>query len=723
TLLRRATYDLTGLPPTLAEIEDFQADNSAGAFAKVVDRLLASPQYGERWGRHWLDVARYADSTGMDEDHIYLHAWRYRDYVVQSFNQDLPYDQFVMEQIAGDLLPSAGKRGLVATGFLALGPKPLAQQDRIQMIYDVVDEQIDTVSKAFMGLTVSCARCHDHKFDPILTKDYYALASIFASTVSFRNQGRPGAVSWLYDAPLDPAAFARYQTHRWRMLAKQMEMEDALAQDLGREYAVLRPKVAAFLTVAWKVHAKGMALEAAAAEQNVGVKQAEKWLEWLRAADAKARETFLKKWVEATESTIDGVAQEYQESYNESAAKWDKQLENWRTRFSKEALQDRALPDRPKFDTEENPFFAAATFNRGPMDLPESQRVSFLRDEWELLQKSLPEEPALASGVCEGAIVEQRIFVRGSHQNPGEPVGKQFPIVLAGESQQPVTKGSGRLELGQWLADPEHPLTARVMVNRIWQWHFGEALMRTPNNWGTTGEKPTHPALLDYLAKEFVKSGWSVKAMHRLILLSSTYQMSSQASDEVREADPANRLWSRFNRTRMSVEQIRDSFLTLDGSLDRSIGGSLLPSEKGRRPKIDPAEIKRRTLYIPVRRGRIPNLLATFDYGDATTSSDGRSRTNVAPQALFMMNSRFVVERALGFAKLLLKDEDLSDASRVERAYLMAWTRKPDADEVDSALTYISNLEQRLGTPDAHLTAWQSFCHILMSANEFIYLN
>jgi hypothetical protein len=728
TLLRRATYDLIGLPPTTKEIEDFLADKSPDAFATVVDRLLASPKYGEQWGRHWLDVARYAESTGMDEDNAYPHAWRYRDYVVKAFNQDQPYNRFVTEQLAGDLLPSDNQadreQRLIATGFLALGPKPLAQQDRVQMLYDVVDEQIDTVSKSFMGLTVACARCHDHKFDPILTKDYYSLASVFASTTSFRHQGRPGSISYMYYAPLDPAAYQRYQTQRWNMLSKQMEMEDALSEDLGYENATLRPKVGDVLTAAWKVHAKGMTLDAASSASNVESKQVEKWLKWLRAADDKARAGYLKDWFEATDATIAAVANKYQEAYTKSAAKSDSRLEGWRAKFARDALQERGLPDRPKVDAEEDPLFAAATFNGGPMELPDSQRVAILRKEFEQRQKALPEAPALASAVCEGIPVEQHVFQHGDHHNPGEPVAKQFPIILAGESQKPVEKGSGRLELAQWLTSPDHPLTARVMANRIWQGHFGEALVRTPNNWGKTGEKPTHPELLDYLAKRFIENGWSIKAMHRLILLSSTYQMSSKTSKEAREADPGNRLWSRFNRVRMSVEQIRDSLLALDGTLDPAIGGTLPASTaKEKRPKIDPDDIKRRTIYIPVRRGSIPNLLATFDFGDATTSNEGRPRTNVAPQALFMMNSSFVMERAKGFATKLLDDAGLTDAGRIEKAYLMVLTRKPDASEIDSALSYIANLEKQLGATEAHSTAWQSFCHILMSSNEFVYLN
>jgi hypothetical protein len=708
TLLRRVTYDLTGLPPTSKEIADFLADQSKDAYAKVVDRLLASPQYGENWGRHWLDVARYADSTGMDEDHVYPYAWRYRDYVVKAFNEDLPYDRFVIEQLAGDLLQPANP---IATGFLALGPKPLAQQDRIKMIYDVVDEQIDTVSKAFMGLTVACARCHDHKFDPILTKDYYSLASIFASTENFRNLGRPGAVSYIYYAPLDPAAFGIYQAHRWRMYAKQLEMEEALAEDWTREYALLRPRIAEFLTAAWKAERTG--------------KFEEKWARWLQGVAEKARQGYLKKLFDATDETIAQVARVYQEAYLKSATRFDTQLDIWRKRMATELLEDRDLPARPKMNAEANAFFAAVTFDGGPMELADSPRVAELRREWKQLDATLPPEPPMASAVRDGAMVNQRVFLHGDNNSPGEPVAKQFPVVLAGESQKPITRGSGRLELAKWLTSPDHPLTARVMVNRIWQGHFGEALMRTPNNWGKTGETPTHPELLDFLAKRFVESGWSIKAMHRMILLSSTYQMDSRAAKEVRDTDPANRLHARFNRVRMSVEQIRDSFLAIGGNLDPAIGGSLLAAApmQGRRQRVDPDELSRRTLYIPVRRGSIPTVLATFDYGDATTSGEGRPRTNVAPQALFVLNSQFVQRQAGGLVKRLLDDAKLTDKQRVEQAYLTVLTRTPEAQEVDGALTYIGELEKRIGTPEAHQAAWQSFCHVLLSTNEFLYLD
>lgn len=721
-LLRRVTLDLTGLSPTLEEINAFEADQSRQAFAKVVDRLLASPRYGERWGRHWLDVARHADSTGVDEDNLYPHAWRYRDFVIEAFNNDVPYNRFLQQQIAGDLLPAASKeerrRNLTATGFLALGPRPLAQQDRLQAVYDIVDEQIDTVSKSVLGLTLSCARCHDHKFDPLLTSDYYALAGIFANTTQFRNHGRPGSISYMYYAPADEAEHARYQLHRTRMYAKLLEMEDAYGEDLGRDAAPYRAKVGASLEAAWRViHEK--------AEPPAGTdtRHIVAWVKFLQAADDKAKAGYLKNFFDATPATIRAVAAEYQKSYDEDLKKWDTSLENWRARMAREVLQDRALPERPKPNKEEPTLFSAASFDGGPMDIPESARVTYLRQEHQRLKDTLPPEPGLISAVEDGPAIQQRLFVRGQLANQGEVVPKRFPIVLAGEKQPVIEKGSGRRELADWLTSPQNPLPARVMVNRLWQWHFGDGLMRSPNNWGRTGEKPTHPELLDYLASQFIDGGWSVKAMHRLILLSDTYQQSARASKATRDADPGNRLWSRYGRQRMSIEQIRDSLLALDGSLDPAMGGTLLIAANGKRQKADPEELTRRTVYLPVRRGSIPNLLNIFDFGDATTSSEGRTRTNVAPQALFLLNSKFVIAHSAGFAKQLLADTALTDRARVERAYLSILTRRPEPVEIDEQLSYIASMEQRLNTPEARATAWQSFCHVLLSTSEFLYVD
>ncbi|PYV01393.1 MAG: hypothetical protein DMG10_17810, partial [Acidobacteria bacterium] len=741
TLLRRATFDLTGLPPTEKEIADFLTDRSPGAFGRVVERLLTSPRYGEHWGRHWLDVARYADSTGLDEDHRYPYAWRYRDYVIDAFNRDLPYDRFLTEQLAGDLLP-AGKagevnaNGIVATGFLALGPKPVAQQDKMQMVYDVVDEQIDVTSKAFMGLTVACARCHDHKFDPISTKDYYSLASIFASTKSFSKI--EGTVSRLFFEPLVPKeVYAHYQEYQNRIEQKKTEL-DELQEEEARQFATrLRPRLADYMLAARAIHRQATTVSDTAQRQGLDAAVLDKWVKYLEQDEAPR--PHLDDWHKADDSSAGRIAAEYQKRFEAAAVLWEETLSKWKKKVESALKNQMPPPERPKPDAVKDRFFAEVSSAKGPFGLSEKeqerylspdarQRLSQLREEIEALKKAAPPEPPMACAVADGAIVKQRVFVRGNYNNVGEEVGKRFPVILTGEDKPPVSDGrSGRLELARWLTSPNHPLTARVMTNRIWQWHFGEGLVRTASNYGKLGEAPTHPELLDYLARRFVESGWSVKAMHRLIMLSSAYRMSSIGSREQVEMDPGNRLVSRFNRRRLQVEEIRDAFLSFDGSLDATIGGTLQSgsgtdgenSEK--RLSFNPDESRRRTVYLPLRRSNLPSLLNLFDFGDATTTSEGRMRTNVAPQALFMMNSRFVAERSLAFAKFLLADA-AAGARRIERAYVIAVGRKPDSDETSGALQYIGAFQQRLGGPESELKAWQSFCRALMASNEFIYL-
>ena len=772
-LLRRATFDLTGLPPTEKEIADFLADRSPNAFAKVVDRLLASPRYGERWGRHWLDVVRYADSAGADEDIRYPYAYRYRDYVIEAFNKDLPYNEFIKQQLAGDLLPAekpgdVNTTGIVATGFLQVGPKLLAEQDKPKMVYDMVDEQLDVATRAFMGLTVACARCHDHKFDPIPTRDYYSLASIFASTKSLARV--EGTVSQLYFAPLVPKDVAdRYNSHQEKVKAKQEDIDEVTGVEADRHAAALRELMPKYLPAAWQYENRpgtmaDLKLADFARQQNLDAVVLERWITYLKPSiDVRPH---LKRWYEATDAAtaalnrsetqrtlpdpplaLAEVARSFQEELKVLAVERHEAQQAHKKKVEEARRQGKPLPDRVAFDVAKLRFLTDVTDKKGPLALPENEpeklfsaesqaKLTQLRKELDTLKAASPPEPPMACAVAEGPSIQQKVFIRGNWANPGEDAPKQFLRIIAGEQQTPVTKGSGRLELAQWLTRPDHPLTPRVMVNRLWQWHFGEGLVRTPSNFGKLGEMPTHPELLDYLALQFVKQGWSIKAMHRLIMLSSTYQMSSETSSKAAERDPDNRLLSHMNRRRLDAEEIRDGMLALTGQLDLTVGGTLQSGfgtdgeNSSGRLSVNPDTSVRRTVYLPIRRSNLPSLFNLFDFGDATTPGEGRARTNVSPQALYMMNGESVAKRSRELARNLLEGSTTDD-QRMTLAYQQTLGRTPTSEELRESLGYVENYRSRslaaaqtsgaVTTPS--LDAWQSFCRVLLSSNEFIYVD
>ncbi len=735
TLIRRVTLDLTGLPPSEAEVRAFLADPSPNAFAMLVDRLMASPRYGEKWGRHWLDVARYADSTGADEDYRYPHAWRYRDYVIDAFNHDVPFDRFMREQIAGDMLPPpAGQNvntaGIVATGFLALGPKLVAEQDKVKMFYDIVDEQIDVAGKAFLGLTISCARCHDHKFDPISTKDYYSLASIFASTKQLSQI--EGTVSKLYFAPLvakDVAA--EYEAHQKRLADKQKEIDAVISIEATRYRDQWSPQMAKYMMAARRVYQDGEPKDASLKDTML-----QRWVDYLK--PTKERRPHLEPWYKADAGTAQEVATQYQRDFTAEALRRSKAQAEFRIR-SEEARARGEKPPLPlKFLAGENRFYTEVAAGKGPLTLPAKEpekvyteaarkKIDALKADLQKIKDAAPPEPPFACAVAEDQPVEQRVFLRGNPDSKGDAVSKRFPTVLAGEGQAPISQGSGRMELANWLADARNPLPARVMANRIWQGHFGQGLVRTPNNFGIAGERPSHPELLDWLAAEFIRQGWSIKKMHRLILLSNTYQMSADATPAKREKDPDDRLLSRFAIRRKTVEEIRDSLLLLDGSLDLTMGGSLQKGEgtdnefSDGRKSIHPDDSNRRTVYLALRRSNLATLFTLYDFGDATTSTEYRSQTNVAPQALYMMNSKFVTDRSRGVAKQLLQ-QDLTDERRVSRAWMNILGREPKPDEIRAALQYIAAFPAKPANDEGRVLAWTSFCRSLVASNDFIYV-
>jgi hypothetical protein len=790
TLLRRVTYDLTGLPPTEREIGEFLEDSSSGAYRKVVERLLASSRYGERWGRHWLDVARYADSTGVDEDHKYPYAWKYRDYVIDAFNEDLPYDRFLQEQVAGDLMPTQGAgevnaRGIIATGFLALGPKLIAEQDKKKMFYDIVDEQIEVVGKSILGLTLQCARCHDHKFDPIRTRDYYSLASIFASTKNLDDW--QAHVSKLYFAPLVPSEIAeRYYSHLKKIDLKKQEIANVVDEQTALHVMHLLPRLRAYLVAARELlgtpaeEETEMARSVATAETtaapaakqvlaSVSMKYSldaallTEWVDYLK--PTKEVRPHLDRWRQADSAALQAVVRAYQTDFEKTATKRYDDLSGWRAKFTEAVAKGEETPERPRFFDGENRFFTETTAAKGPLGVSKEERerlfspaaveqLARLNDELKELNTTLPPKPPMANAVAEDKPIQQHVFISGNVRRLGDYTPKGFPVVLAGDDQPAITQGSGRLELARWLSSPNNPLTARVMVNRIWQWHFGEGLVRTPNNFGKLGERPTHAALLDYLATEFVRSGWSIKAMHRLILFSNAYSMRAEGDAGNYRSDPENRLWSHFNRRRMDAEEIRDSLLAIEGTIDFGMGGTLQigtgmgMTTTSQIPPFDVSTSFRRTVYLPLRRSNIAKMLTLFDFGDAVTSTGRRARTNVAPQALFMMNSKFVSRVAKGLTRRVLAERGTPDEQRVRSAWLTILAKEPSQIEIGEALVYIREFQEGAAEKDfteiegsrqeeghhlsadqpayyygpSTLAAWQSYCKILVASNDFIYI-
>ena len=614
TLIRRTNQSLIGLPPTAKEVEDFLKDESADAFEKVVDRLLASPHYGERWGRHWLDVARYADSNGLDENIHHGNAWRYRDYVVNSLNKDKPYDQFLIEQIAGDLLSPEGvdearrHERIVATGFLMIGPKVLAEVDETKMEMDIIDEQLDTLGRAVMGLTLGCARCHDHKFDPIGHDDYYALAGIFKST-------------------------------------KTMEHYTKIAR--------------------W-------------------------WEVPIPNAEDKKRQADHKKQIDEAKSKVDSFIAEANKKVVAS------------------------LPEGTSVEGNPEEKFPAET----KADLKK------LREAVTKLEKA-PPAVSTAMAVAEREAKDLPIHIRGSHLTLGDVVPRRFPRVLAGDNQEAFPKDkSGRLKLARWLTSADHPLSSRVIVNRVWRWHFGNGLVGSPDNFGIIGQKPVNQPLLDWLAVSLPQNGWSLKWLHKKILMSQTWQMSSQLDEHAQSVDPENRLQWRANVKRLEAEAIRDSILAVSGQLDRKFGGTLITIanrsfffDHTSKDLTDYSSV-RRSIYLPVVRNHLYDVFSLFDYSDAGSVVGSRGTSTVAPQALFMMNSEFMQKASDALAKRIKSSRN--NEEKVKALYRLVLTRPPTDGELKNTLYFLRRSKQL--SEKAETDSIQLLAQALLSSNEFIYL-
>jgi len=747
-LLRRATFDLTGLPPTAREITDFLADQSPGGFARVVDRLLASPQYGERWGRHWLDVARYADSNGLDENVAHGNAWRYRDYVVASFNRDKPFDQFVIEQLAGDLLPAANdfalrQERLIATGFLSLGPKVLAEPDPQKMEMDIIDEQIDTVGRTFMGLTIGCARCHDHKFDPIPITDYYALAGIFKSTKTMDNYKI--VAQWHENSLATPAELAAKAAHDKAVTDQKVALTNFFNQINQRLANEARLRVGDYLLAATKISnaSDTNQLDRVAMDSGLNVAFLKQWHQYLSKNAAETNSVFFGTFLIGTANQTTTAVSALFATSDYSTPRELADLYAALFREAEQAAQGCATNTLPEWKLEAARKLLADP--KGPFALPSKIESSYSRETAHELKRKREEITGLEArspelpttmGVEEGDIIESlAVHVRGSHLSLGEKAPKQFPRVLGAGSDAPIgKKESGRLQLALWLASPDHPLTSRVMANRIWRWHFGQGLVATPDNFGKLGERPINQPLLDWLATQFVKTGWSIKAMHKLIMLSSTYQMSSAPNPAAAALDPENRLLSRMNVRRLEAEAIRDAILAVSGKLDLSMGGKALQLKN--REFVFNHESKdatryegyRRSMYQPIIRNHLYDVLELFDFPDPAIENGDRTATTIAPQALFMLNSDLMLDAAERLARELLENGGASDRQRIEAAYLKCYARHPTTAETQRVLDYLKlqkTTPAAAEAPDSatrRLRIWQDLCQILLAANEFVYL-
>ncbi|WP_395742939.1 PSD1 and planctomycete cytochrome C domain-containing protein [Prosthecobacter sp.] len=748
TLIRRATFDLTGLPPTPQEVDAFLADSSPDAFAKVVDRLLRSPQYGEKWGRHWLDVARYSDSNGLDENIALGTAWRYRDYVVQSINKDKPFDQFLIEQIAGDLLESKDlptrQEQTTATAFLNLGAKVLAEPDKEKLTMDVVDEQIDVMGRAFMGLTLGCVRCHDHKFDPIPQDDYYSLAAIFKSTRSF-SVDRIGALSTAYEAPMgsleDFAAVKSSERILKDQKAAVAKAEAAAIADLRKE---VRDHAVDYLMAAAKLPETPTLSQVRPVAEPLGLRP-HVLLNCRVYLAANETLPLFKPWQDIVEKK--GDVSTLREHYAALFAAAEKVTPAPKPKAKKAKAQPAEKVEAPAEEyTPAQQARAALDAPAGFLALPPepiilfpkdvAEKVRALKDTMMTTESNLPDLPTtLAVSESPKILKELPVHIRGSHLALGKPVSRGvIQVVQASLKTKPEfpANQSGRLELARWLASADHPLTSRVIANRIWSWHFRQGIVPTTDNFGLLGQQPTHPALLDWLARWFTTNGWSLKDMHRLIMSSRTYQQSSATTAQGDAADPENLLLHHFPLRRLEAEEIRDALLQVAGTLDTSIGGKTIPRRNREfvfnhtSKDFTSYDSTRRALYLPIIRNNLYDLFQQFDYPDPATSTGLRHSSVVSPQALLLMNSDLATTAAENFATRVFKLA-ADKSARLRAAYRLAFAREATPEDLRRAENYLTaaeaslNSSQQDSTKREHQT-WSLLCQALMMSNEFIYL-
>ena len=745
-LMRRLSFDLIGLPPSPAQIADFLADTAPDAYPRLVDRLLASPQFGERWGRHWLDVVRYAESITL-RGQVFGEAWRYRDYVITTFNQDMPFNAFVQQQIAGDLLPAETHqdrhRNLVATGFLAMGNNNLEDQDKGKLRMDVVDEQLEIISRGFLAQTVGCARCHDHKFDPIPTRDYYALAGILRNTKTLNDAN---VSKWIeLPLPMEPDKEIEFKQQK------------AVIAGINSQIAELKSRM------------KGGSKNPLPLAQVTGVvvddEQATLTGSWTKSVFAK---NYVGKGYQHDQGTVKGantatfkpkvpldgeyeVRFAYTEGTNRTPAVpvtvvspdgektttinqrkkapiQGRFISLGRYRFtpngpaevtlSNAGTTDVVIVDAVQFLSVELLEKDAVAVKPGADPTMDKQQLAELEKELKKLTARLPPRPKYMSVQEEAEIADTQVHIRGDVHNLGDTVPRGILQVADFGNQISVPeKQSGRRELGEWIASDLNPLTSRVLANRLWHWLFGAGLVRTTDNFGTTGELPSHPDLLDYLASRLVEENWSVKSLLREMVLSRTYRLSSQMREDGMAADPENRLLWRMNRRRLNAECLLDAMLSVSGRLDFQFGGRTIRAGTANDYDYEHSG-DRRAVYWPVFRNSLPAIFDAFDFANPSMVTGRRDVSSTAPQALFLMNNPWVMEQAEHAAVRLLALEELNDPERFQQAMLLTLGRPASAEELRVTLEFIESGEK---DPQSRKLIWSQVVQALFSALDFRY--
>jgi hypothetical protein len=762
TLIRRAYFDLIGLPPSPEQVQAFLADTSPNAFEKIVDALLASPRYGERWGRHWLDVARYADSKGQSnfrrEGPLYPYAWTYRDYVIKAFNDDKPYDEFIKEQLAADRMGQKNPATLAALGFLTLGDHFNGQ------ITDILNDRIDVTTKAFLGLTVTCARCHDHKFDPIPQADYYSLYGVFASSVEPADREKPGLI-----VPAS-AAYAEYVTRRRDLDERVRTTRDQDIADVFGDYK----KLGAVYLMATTMN--GGERDAFLHKNGAAVEPVANWTKFLRNGGKTAVAIFgvWNALARIPPPLFDRraprvMANQYQKDRAAKLSPLVLQVFHGKPPRSLREAAEVYGKLLSRSDPEWENTFGALVFDFVLRFVPQRERAQWLtlRNQSDMLELADPGAPARANVLFDSPTpADSPIFVRGQAETPGPTVPRRFLDVLSGSNRPVFKNGSGRLELANAIANKSNPLTARVMVNRVWQHHFGDGFVSTPDDLGNQSSPPTHPELLDWLASRFVADNWSVKRLHKLILMSAAWQQRSRNNPKSAEKDPFNQLLWRANVRRLEFEPLRDSILAIGGGLDLTVGGHpvdlsggdrALPGRGGQQlQRTDAVRLSaapRRTIYGFVERGDLVEVLNTFDFPSPNAPAGKRYETIVPQQALFLMNSPLVVEQVRAIVTRDVFVNAASDVDRIRMLYELYFQRVPTADEERTGLEFLA-ASAPVGTlppapavaagagdggrgtqgrggrgrgaapqPVRPLTNWQEYAHALLMTNELAFVH